>query len=147
MRSEMWDRIARLEARLPHRGPNESDARHARFKMAVMSIIAFHAGEWTSRDSFAVALTRGLQISGQQLKSALSASVGDSVDLWALVLEKLNDLAVARGGHTMFENGSWALEGSDEDDGLDSLDQLYSEVPDALKERHQLLPHLANYFV
>jgi hypothetical protein len=144
-------RLARLEARRLNRVADESALKRFEFKTAVMSIVAFHAGELARAPSFATALAGALHITDGELKSALRPGNHDRLDLWALVLKKLNDLAAARGGHPIVENGSLILEKSREDDhrrnGLEMLDQLYDEIPDALKERHHLLPHLADYLL
>jgi hypothetical protein len=141
-----WNRLARLEAQQSHHGANKSDSKQFKFKMAITSIVAFHAGALTPADSFATALARGLCITTLELKTALSPDNHDRFDLWARVLEKLNDLSASRGGPPMIENGSLIFEGSQENDdgsgGLEMLDQLYDEIPNDLKERHRLLPHL-----
>jgi hypothetical protein len=116
-----------------------------------MAILSFHAGELSAGESFAAALARGLDITGGELKNALTPDNPDPLDLGSLMVEKLNDLSTARGGSPIAENGSLILERSREDDdrcsGLEMLDQLYDEIPDALKERHDLLPRLGDYFV
>jgi hypothetical protein len=144
-----WNRLARLEAQRSHPGTNTSDSKQFKFKMAVMSIVAFHAGGMTPADSFATALARGLSITARELKSALNPDNDDRLDVWALVLDKLNDLSVSRGCPPIFEDGSFTVEGSRDDhdrrDGLDVLDQLYEEIPEEVRERHRLLPHLAGY--
>jgi hypothetical protein len=148
MNKQIWSRLVRLEAQRSHHGANTSDSKQFKFKMAIMSIVAFHAGEMTPADSFATALARGLCITARELKSALNPDNDDRLDVWALVLDKLNDLFVARSCSPIFENGLLTVEGSRDDDrrdGLDVLGQLYEEIPELVRERHRLLPHLAGY--
>jgi hypothetical protein len=149
VKTKTWNRLAKLEARRSHRGANKSDWNHFKFKMAIMSIVAFHVGALTTADSFAMALARGLCITGISLKRALGPDNHDPSDVWALVLDKLNDLLVARGSRAIYEDGFFTVEGSHDDDrldGLDVLDQLYDEIPGTVKERSCLLPCLAAYF-
>jgi hypothetical protein len=144
-----WNRLAKLEARRFHRGANHSDSIQSNFKLAVMLIVSFHVGVLTTEDSFATALARGLCISGISLKSALGPDNHNRSDVWALVLDKLNDLLVARGCRPIFDDGTFTVEGSRDDDrldGLDVLDQLYDEIPGTVKERYCILPCLAAYF-
>jgi hypothetical protein len=100
MKTYIRRRLARLEGRRVNSGPNESDLRRFKFKSTIMSIVAFHAGEWAPGDSLATALARGLDITAVELKNALKPNSCDRRDIWVLVLEKLNDLIVARGGRS-----------------------------------------------
>lgn len=151
MKTHIKARIARLEAQRSNRIADKNDSKQFQFKMAVMSVVAFHAGELTFGDSFASALARGLSITSLELKNALKSNNCDRLNVWALVLEKLNDLSVLRGGLPIIEDRSLIFresqENDDRADSLEMLDQLYDEIPNDLKERHRLLPHLVNYFV
>jgi hypothetical protein len=151
MKAETWSRLLRLEAQQSQSGADKSASKQFKFKMAVMSIVAFHAGELTPKDSLATALARALHITDCELKTALNPENRDRLDIWALVLERLNNLASARGAQPVAETSSLILERSLENDDrrdgfLEVLDELYEEIPMAVKERHCLLPHLVHYF-
>jgi hypothetical protein len=147
MKRDIGRRLARLEAKLL-KSPAKKVDEWGGFKWALMAIVAIHAGEMSAGDSFMTALAGGLGMAGLELKDALRPD-HDGPDLWTLVLEKLNDLATARGGRPIAENGSPILEGPGEGDdrrnGFDVLDELYQEIPDEIRKRYNLLPFLADY--
>jgi hypothetical protein len=80
--------------------------------------------------------------------NAFSPHNQDGPEVWPLMLEKLNELATARGGRPITENGSLILEprqGDDRRNGFDVLDELYQEMPEEMKKSHHLRPFLADY--
>jgi hypothetical protein len=151
MKTRTRVRLARLEAQSANSLANQDDLRWYEFKSAVMAIVAFHAGNLTSKDSLAAALARALDMTPNELKGALDPNSVDVMDMWPLVLEKLNDLAAARGGGPITKNGSLIIERARPDDhrrnGLEVFDELYGELPEGMKERYQLLPYLADYLL
>jgi hypothetical protein len=54
-------------------------------------------------------------------------------------------------GRPITENGSLIIERARQDgdrrNGLEVFDELYGELPEGMKERHQLLPYLADYLL
>jgi hypothetical protein len=147
MKARTKARLARLEARWVNSTANENDVIGYEFKSIVMSMVAFYAGEWTPGDSLAIALARGLDMTAGELKDALSPNNDDNPNIWPRVLEKLNAIIAARGGHPVTENGSLILERSPQGgrrNGLEVLDELYAELPERIKERHRLLPCFAD---
>jgi hypothetical protein len=147
MKTRTKVRLARLESRWPNSIANQNDLEWYQFKSAAMAIVAFHAGKLTPKDSLATALARVLDMTANELKAALDPNNRDGPDIWPLVLEKLNDLAAARGGRPITENGSLILERARQNDdrrnGLEVLDELYGELPEGMRERHHLSPYLS----
>jgi hypothetical protein len=45
MKTHMWRRLARLEAKLGKGAANEVDMKELEFKLALMAIVGFHAGK------------------------------------------------------------------------------------------------------
>jgi hypothetical protein len=152
MKTHTRARLARLEAEWVNSVANQNDLRWYEFKSAIMAIVAFHVGELAPQDSLATALARALGMTAGELKSALDPNNDDGQDIWPLLLEKLNNLAAARGGRPITENGSLTVERSRQDDdrrnSLDVFDELYGELPEGIKEeRRHLLPYLADYLL
>ena len=148
MRKDILTRIARLEAKFGMRKGNEAQTKWGRFKWALMDIVAFHAGKFSSGESLAAAFARALGMKTMDLKNALSPDNRNGPDIWAIGLEKLNALVAARGGRLIAENGKLVVEARQDDDrrdGFEVLDELYQEIPDEFKKRFNLLPTLADY--
>jgi len=110
MKTRTRVRLTRLEAQWVSSLANQDDLKWYEFKSAVMAIVAFHAGKLTSKDSLATALACAVDMTPNELKGALDPNNVDATDMWPLVLEKLNDLAAARGGRPITENGSLIIE-------------------------------------
>jgi hypothetical protein len=142
MKTRTRARLARLEARWAKSGATENDLIGYEFKSTVMSIVAFHAGELRPEDSLATALARAIGITAGELKSAFSSNNRDDLDVWPMILEKLNAIVAAHAGCPVTENGSLILERSPQDNGrrngLEVLDELYEALPEGIKERHRL---------
>jgi hypothetical protein len=151
MKTRTKGRLAGLEARWVNGTANENDLIGYEFTSTLMSIVAFYAGELTPQDSLATALARALDMTAGELKNTLSPNNDDNPNIWPMVLEKLNAIVAARGGRPVTENGSLILERSPQGDGrrngLEVLDELYAELPEGMKERHRLLPCLADYLL
>jgi hypothetical protein len=151
MKTRRRARLARLESQWVSTVADQKGLEWYEFKSAVMAIIAFHAGRLTPKDSLATALARALNVTASELKSALDPNNVEATDMWPLVLEKLNDLATARGGRPITENGSLIIERSRRDDhrrnDLEVFDELYGELPEGMKERQHLLLYLADYLL
>ena len=114
-----------------------------------MVIVAFNAGKWTEQDCPATAVARALGLTPSQVKSACNRdNRRDWLDIWRVTLEKLSALVAERGGRPIVENGHSMLEMPAATDVLrnnrDILEQLYSEVPQQLKDRHQ---HVAGCYL
>lgn len=113
-----------------------------------MAIVGFHAGKLSAGESLATAFARALGMTTRELNKAFSPHNQDGPEVWPLMLEKLNDLAAARGGCPITENGSLILEprqGDDQRNGFDVLDELYQEMPEEMKKSYHLRPFLADY--
>jgi hypothetical protein len=151
MKTRTRRRLARLEARWINSTANENDLMWYEFKSTVMSIVAVYAGQLKPEASLATALARALDMTAGELKNALSSNNRDDPDIWPRVLEKLNAIVAAHGGRPVTENGSLILERSPQDDGrrngLEVFDELYERLPEGMKERHHLLPCLADYLL
>ncbi len=151
MKTRTKVRLTRLEAQRVNSVANQNDLRWYEFRSTMMSIVAFYAGQLKPGDSLATALARALDITDGELKSALSSNNRDDPNILPMVLEKLNAIVAARGGRPVTENGSLILDRCSKDDGrrngLEVLDELFDELPDGMKERHHLLPHLADYLL
>jgi hypothetical protein len=150
MKTRTRVRLARLEAQWVNSVANQNDLRCYEFKSAVMAIVGFHAGKLTPSESLATAVARALDMAPLELKSAMSPDY-DGPDFWPLLLGKLNAVVAGRGGRPVTENGSLILDRSPQDDGrrngLEVFDELYGELPEGMKERHHLLPYLADYLL
>jgi hypothetical protein len=81
----------------------------------------------------------------------LNAKSAQKQDMPSRRRGKLNAVVAGRGGRPVTENGSLILERSPQDDwrrnGLEVFDELYEELPEGMKERHHLLPYLADYLL
>ena len=137
-----------LEAKLGMSDANEVNTKWWGYKSALMAVVAFHGGKMSGGESQATAFARALEMTNGELKRALSPGY-DGPDLMRLTVEKLNTMVAARGGRPVTKNGSLNLEagspGDDRRDGFEVLDELYEEIPVAVKERLKLLPSLADY--
>jgi len=109
LKKYMEGRLARLEAILGKSDANEVDTKWWAFWTTLMTIVAFHAGKMSAGNSFEAALACAFGMTARELKNAQRPDY-DGPNLWALVFEKLNDLATARGGRPIMENGSPVLE-------------------------------------
>jgi hypothetical protein len=148
MKKDMLRRLARLEAKLGKGKAYEVDKWYGS-KVALMSVVAFHAGKMSAKESLATAFARALGMTSYDLNNALRRDNYDGPEVWSLVLEKLNATIAARGGRPITENGSLILERPRQDDdrrdGFEVLDELYQEIPDEIKKSCNLLPFLSDY--
>jgi hypothetical protein len=144
----MWKRLARVEAKLamgPAGKVNEGGERVWFFE----TIVAFHAGKLSGGESLATAHARALGLSNDESFSAYSPD-RDGPSISQLTLAKLNSLIGVRGGRPVAENGKLVFETPEDDgrrDGFVVLDELYEEIPQEIKDRFDLPPHLRDYFV
>jgi len=138
-----------LEAKSARTDSDQSDLQWYNLQVAFMVIVAFNAGKWTEQDCPATAVARALWLTPSQVKSACNRdNRRDWLDIWRVTLEKLSALVAERGGRPIVENGHSMLEMPAATDVLrnnrDILEQLYSEVPQQLKDRHHMLPDLVD---
>jgi hypothetical protein len=105
MKADLRRRIARLEAKLGKGKAYEVDKWYGS-KVALMSVVAFHAGKLSSGESLATAFACALGMTSYDLNNALRRDNYDGPEVWPLVLEKLNTLIAARAGRPILENGS-----------------------------------------
>jgi hypothetical protein len=148
MNKHQLRRLARLEAILAKSEAYEVDKWYE-YKFALMSVVAFHAGKLSPRESIATAFARALGMTSFDLNNALRGDNYDGPKFLPLFLEQLNTMISARGGRPITENGSPILERPRQDDhrrdGFEVLHELYQEIPDEIKKSHNLLPYLSDY--
>jgi hypothetical protein len=148
MNKDMLKRLARLEAKLGISDANTVDTNRARFRTAMMAIVAFHVGKFSGGESQATAFARALDMTNGELKRALTPG-HDGPNFWPLMLERLNTLIALRGGRAISQNGFLVAEEPSQDDdrrdGFDVLDELYQEIPEDIKTRWKLLPSIVDH--
>jgi hypothetical protein len=147
VKAELRRRIARLEDKLGKGKAYEVDKWYE-YRLALMSLVAIHAGKLSSEESLATAFARALGMTSYAFNNALRGDNYDGPKIWPLFLEKLNTMVAARGGRPITENGSLVLERRQDDDRravFEVLHELYREIPDEIKKRRDLLPSLADY--
>jgi hypothetical protein len=140
MKTDIRRRLVRLEEILRIGAAREEVYQ---FKLALTSIVCFHAGTLSAGGSLQTAWNRAMDMKHGKLKSAVKPHNDDWPDSW-LVLEKANTMALKI---MIAARDELPLADADgrRPNRFDVLRKLYADIPDEMKSSHRLRPILTDY--